>query len=510
MKLNIAHKLMMIMMLTTGIVVGLIFGLTRFSILSGFTNYVERVELSTLSTFAGNLARRYERGGNSWDFARNDESQVWWILGASEMSDLHHNVPPPPGELPNPHPPPGSGPPLEAPGGGPPFLQFLGAPPGTKPGTMPPSFPEHRMAFFRRIGLFDQSGKIVWGNLSSRNSKQMLALTAGGKQIGYLKLVPNDLMSKDIEGQFIAEQSRNLLIVSAVAFLAAVGAAFLLSHDLVRAINTLVQGTRKLSTGNFETRISLNRGDELGELAEDFNSLANTLQQQDTAKKQWITDTSHELRTPIAILRAQVEAFQDGVQQVNPRTLEILHSEIITLGKLVDDLHDLARSDLGQLRYDFVPVDVGVVLLDTVEAFNERFASKKIKLDASAVADLHCIVEADSTRLTQVFSNLLENSLRYTNENGGVKISSMQLPGELAIYFDDSEPGVSAQSISQIFDRFYRSESSRNRKHGGAGLGLPICKAVIEAHHGTLTSTRSQMGGLRITIRLPLKELSKW
>jgi two-component system, OmpR family, sensor histidine kinase BaeS len=365
MKLNIAQKLMIIMMLTTGIVVSLIFGLTRFNILSGFSRYLEKAELTT---------------------------QV----------------------------------------------------------------------------------------------------------------------SQELERDFVAEQSRNLLLVSGVAFMVAALAAFALSRDFVRATQVLVQGTRRLIRGDYVTQIELQRSDELGQLADDFNTLSATLRQQDMAKKQWITDTSHELRTPIAVLRAQIEALQDGVQKADARTLGVLHNEIITLGKLVDDLHDLAKSDLGQLRYQFVPSDVRAVLQDAIEAFGERFSAKNITVEANGIADLHCVIEADSTRLKQLFSNLFENSLRYTNEGGRLRVSANQKPGQLVIAVEDSEPGVSQNSLAKIFDRFYRTDSSRSRVYGGAGLGLPICRAIVEAHEGTIAAHKSDLGGLNITISLPIKELKKW
>jgi two-component system sensor histidine kinase BaeS len=362
MKLNIAQKLMVIIMLTTSIVVGLVFGMTRFSILSGFTTYLRKAELA---------------------------------------------------------------------------------------GT-----------------------------------------------------------AKSIEGDFIAEQSRNLLVVSGVAFVVSAAVAFALSRDLVNAIDKLLKGTARLKAGDLSMRIAVDREDEIGQLAEDFNELAARLQQQDLAKKQWITDTSHELRTPVAVLRAQVEAFQDGVQQPNPRTLEVLHAEIIQLGKLVDDLHDLAKSDLGQLRYNFVPVDVAAVLSDAVDAFSERMASKRIAVETATIDEMSCVIEADGTRLKQLFCNLLENSFRYTSQHGRIRISCQQAPQAVTICFDDSEPGVKPEQLPKLFDRFFRGDQSRSRSHGGAGLGLAICRSIVEAHNGTITAARSELGGVRMTICLPKKELS--
>lgn len=480
------------------------FGLTRYNISSGFQDYLGKAELSTLDTLATFLEARYKRE-KSWQFAIDHPQEVWRMIGRSELSHLQRGLPTTPDQ--DPDDPEHFGP---SPGPG----EFSeGEPPPPPPpegnGRRPrPHFPEHRMAFFSRVGIFDSKGKLVWGNEAAGKSRQRIILHAsdnnGEVVVGWLKMVPVEKMSAAIENEFLADQNQSLLVAGLISFAVAVAAAILQSKDFLHAIGVLVEGTRSLKCGHYGTRISLPRKDELGQLASDFNSLATTLEQQNRSQKQWITDTSHELRTPIAILRAQVEALQDGVQQVNPRTLGILHSEIITLAKLVDDLHDLAKSDLGELRYDFVPVDAGVVLLDAIDAFGERFAAKAITIDASSVENLHCVVQADSTRLRQLFLNLLENSLRYTNSGGRARISANLQAGAVYIYFDDSEPGVPLDLATKIFDRFFRTEVSRSRISGGAGLGLAICKAIVEAHKGNITATLSDMGGLRVTIRLPI------
>jgi len=193
------------------------------------------------------------------------------------------------------------------------------------------------------------------------------------------------------------------------------------------------------------------------------------------------------------------------VQKVSPHTLGVLHNQVLTLMKLVEDLNDLSKADQGQLRYQFVPVDVAALLHETMESFAERLASKSLRLETNGLDDLPCIVEADSTRLKQLFSNLLENSVRYTNEGGTIRVSATQQTDTLLIKFDDSEPGVRPQFQEKIFDRFYRTESSRNRLSGGAGLGLSICRAIVESHHGKINAAESPLGGLQILIELPKK-----
>lgn len=240
-------------------------------------------------------------------------------------------------------------------------------------------------------------------------------------------------------------------------------------------------------------------------LQHESKQLGDALEVHDKAHKQWVADTSHELRTPIAILRAQVEALQDGVHTADAKTLGVLHSEIMMMGKLVDDLHDLAKSDVGQLKCESAPVQVASVLNDALDAFDERLQAKGISVTREYKSDDSLVVTGDSRRLMQLFNNLLENSLRYTYEGGSIKVGTTCSADKVTITFDDSKPSVRSDLLEQIFQRFSRGEVSRSRAHGGTGLGLAICRTIAEAHGGTIIAAQSPLGGLRVQLTLPLE-----
>lgn len=485
MKLRIFPKLLFVFLLISAIVVGLISGVTYFSISNGFASYLAQSELSTIDAVPDLLEKQYNEQGD-WQKVFDDPHLMEKLCAINEQV---HSGSLPEGRIP-PEPPDARVPPLELRPSFPPF----------------PPFPSFRRELFARIGVFDNTGKLLWGNERSGVSRASVILKRKGNPIGTLRLAPSESISRELENKFVKEQSRSLLFVCLFAFALAGLGATLLARHLVDAVNALVLGTRKLISGDLSTRIDLSRSDELGQLARDFNTLASTIEQHDRAHKQWITDTSHELRTPVAVLRAQVEAIQDGVQEANQKTLAVLHEEVMLLGKMIDDLHDLARYDVNQLKFRLLPCDLSAVLLESVESFEERFQRKNVKLDGSAIVSApHVIVAGDAARLKQVFSNLLENSLRYTDEGGELKVSSFADSGFYSICFDDSNPGVPEELLLSIFERFYRVESSRSRMHGGSGLGLAICKSVIEGHHGTIKALPSPLGGLRVEIRLPLE-----
>lgn len=308
-----------------------------------------------------------------------------------------------------------------------------------------------------------------------------------------------------IQTEFVTEQLRNLLMITIIAFGLAAVPAILLSRHWLNGINTVLEGSRRLSAGDYSTRIEASRQDEFGELAREFNTLAKALEDSDQSRRQWVADTSHELRTPIAILRAQVEAFQDGVQAINAKTLNVLHTEVMALNKLVDDLHWLARHDVGQVQSSLSPIDLVQSIRELVETVKERFDAKKITIDDTGLAGLEkVLVNADVNRMRQVFSNLLENSFRYTNLGGTVQISGEAKNGSLILRVDDSEPGVPVEMLPKMFDRFFRVEQSRSRSLGGSGLGLSICKNFVAEHGGTIEAQQSPLGGVRMEIILPI------
>lgn len=219
-------------------------------------------------------------------------------------------------------------------------------------------------------------------------------------------------------------------------------------------------------------------------------------------RRDFMADISHELRTPLAVLRGELEAIQDGVRKFTPETLASLQAEVGTLTKLVDDLHQLSMSDEGALAYQKAPVDLIPLLEVAGGAFRERFASRGLKLQFSLPDSI--TVFGDRDRLMQLFNNLLENSLRYTDSGGSLKISAEQHDKTVRLTFADSAPGVSDDQLQKLFERFYRTEGSATAP-AWFGLGLAICLNIVEAHNGRIIAAHSPFGGLSITVELPLE-----
>ena len=226
-------------------------------------------------------------------------------------------------------------------------------------------------------------------------------------------------------------------------------------------------------------------------------------------KKQLLVDVSHELRTPLSVLKANVEAMEDGINK-QEESYPVIHRKLDQIDRLIQDIYFISKSDIQQLTLYVEPVLLSELMEELVSSFHQLAKEKGLILsvDNSLTSDASndFRLEGDRQRLIQLFSDLLQNSLDYTDGGGEINLSSRAVRSGIEITVQDSAPGVPEQEQPQLFERLYRKESSRNRATGGSGLGLSICKAIIEAHHGTIAITTSPLGGLAITSWLPLTQ----
>jgi two-component system sensor histidine kinase BaeS len=214
-----------------------------------------------------------------------------------------------------------------------------------------------------------------------------------------------------------------------------------------------------------------------------------------------MADVSHELRTPLAVLSAELEAIEDGVRPLDRSSVASLRSEVDALSKLVGDLNQLALADVGALAYRKETLDVAPLVQQAVESYRERVAERGLVLETELGGGGRVFADAD--RLQQMLRNLLENAARYTDPGGKVRVSLRNGGGRVAIDVEDTAPGVPAEALPHLFERFYRVEPSRSRANGGAGLGLSICRSIAAAHGGEISAAPSPLGGLRVSVTLP-------
>lgn len=311
--------------------------------------------------------------------------------------------------------------------------------------------------------------------------------------------------------QFHAEQAyRHATAISiAVAIAVAALTAFIvtayLSRRLERSIADVSAAANSLAAGHYDTRVSPPRlGDEFDDLAKAFNQMAEKLQSVESTRRQLFGDLAHEIRTPVAVLEAYLEAIEDGVRVLDPPTIAMLREQTGRLVRFSADVAALARAEEAQATISPEWVDVPE-LLDAVSAgFVGSYAAKGVTRTVRMGS--YPKLWADRQRLTQVLANLLDNALRHTPPGGHVDLTATAGPDRVEFMVRDDGEGVAAEHLPHLFERFYRADSARNRDRGGAGIGLAIAKALTEAHGGRIAVVSAGPGtGTTFTVSIPAR-----
>ena len=361
-----------------------------------------------------------------------------------------------------------------------------------------------------RIGLLDKDKKaIIKPSFSKKERKgewltNLLPLRVNNKVVGWISLEQRKDIGNPLVDAFYQKQLRVILIVSLLAIIFSVLISYFLMHHFLHPLHALRHGASALAKGNLQYHIPITTSDEFAEVTQHFNQLATTLEKQKEIRNQWLSDISHELRTPVAVLRSEIEAIQDGIRSADNENLALLHQQIINLSQLINDLHQLSLSDAG-MQFNFEPCNLLPMIQKQCELHKPRFMEKNIQLNLVFDSDQLFNTTCDKKAILQVLTNLLENSFRYTNVGGQTQVSLKVHNDNYELCVEDTLPGVPDQALPKLFNRLYRVDKSRNRARGGSGLGLAICQQIIDAHHGTITATHSELGGLKIVVILSRK-----
>ncbi|WP_372881254.1 ATP-binding protein [Psychromonas sp.] len=324
--------------------------------------------------------------------------------------------------------------------------------------------------------------------------------------IGWIALKQRQMITGKLTESFFKQQLNNFYWIAAWAALFSFVVAALLVRHFLQPLKNLRLGVQALESGNFKHQIPVQGEDELAELSQTFNRLTNTLKLQKISREQWIADISHELRTPIAVLVSEIEAIEDGIRRPEPKYIKSLHEQVMNLSRLIDDLYQLSLSDAGVLITNLEAVDL-TQLIDSSANQNEvRLAEKNIHLQRLYDLKQKIVLQADRKSLSQLISNLFENSYRYTDPDGQLNVSLLKKQNSVELIIEDSAPAVPDDALPRLFERLFRVNKSRSRASGGSGLGLSICQNIVKAHGGDIHASHSPLGGLQIKISLPLKD----
>jgi two-component system, OmpR family, sensor histidine kinase BaeS len=319
----------------------------------------------------------------------------------------------------------------------------------------------------------------------------------GSVEIGYY----GPFFFNDNELAFINTLNSLLIFVGILSLLVALVLGHFMSRRLSRPITKAVKFAQTISTGNYEERIINNDNTkELVQLTDTLNYLADTIEENEIMQKRLTSDVAHELRTPLTTLQSHIEAMLDGVWKPEKHRLEGLHSEIVRITKIVGDLESLTRFEDGNIIINEERIELLKFIKGIAKSLELQLKEKNAVIE---VLGKEVYLVADKDKLSQIFINIIANAIKYIEEDGIIKINLKESDKWVNISVVDNGIGIGSEDLPHIFDRFYRSDKSRNRETGGSGIGLTIAKTLVDAHKGMI-SVESKLGeGTEFIIKLP-------
>jgi signal transduction histidine kinase len=369
----------------------------------------------------------------------------------------------------------------------------------------------------QRLLVADASGIVVADsqrNALGRNLDQLdlagsIPLNVDGKTVGYLSVAGGMGFAAGNEQLVLGRLNRGVVIAGLLAGALGLVLALGLAYTLLRPVRELTLAARKLSEGDLTQRVAIHGDDELATLGHAFNQMADSLQQAEESRRAMTADIAHELRTPLAVQRANLEAFQDGVYPLTVESLTPVIEQNHLLTHLVEDLRTLALADAGQIDLERTPTDLFSLVERVVEQYQPQAATHQVRLVLLPPFPLMPPLSLDPIRLEQMLSNLLSNAMRYTPPDGQIDVAITVIQKVVRLTVHDSGPGIPEESLPFIFERFYRADKSRSRTEGGSGLGLAIARNLARAHGGDLTATNHASGGALFTLTLPIGSINE-
>lgn len=360
-----------------------------------------------------------------------------------------------------------------------------------------------RLANEQGVVLVDTADSSPVSSLDAEQMENAIPLRDKQAIVGYLLTEGGMQFNQADQTALLNRLSRAGLIAALVAVGISLILALFLSYRLLLPVHALTKAAGRLAQGDLTQRVQVKGNDELAQLGQAFNHMAASLQHSEENRRAMTADIAHELRTPLAVQRAHLEAFQDGIYAPTAENLASVLEQNLLLTRLVDDLRTLALADAGQLSLNFQPVDLIVIVQGSISQFTPQAEARQVEMEFETPT--HCPgIMADPARLGQVLGNLLSNALRYTPNGGQINLALVCQGEQIQLIIHDSGSGISDESLPHIFERFYRGDRSRSRSEGGSGLGLAIARQLARAHGGELTAANHPEGGAVFTLILPV------
>ncbi|MBU2710295.1 ATP-binding protein [Zooshikella harenae] len=464
--LSIRWKLYILVVIATCLVALMMLGLIQWNFDRGFLKYINQQDKNQLEQIIPELTRYYQQS-NSWQ-PLVDQPQHWAELLIKALNPTRRESRPP----------------------------------------IPIHRPRFR-AFLRRYVLLNEEQQLLIGHVPKQAVPLTLPIEINNQLVGHVGVIPRKELTDFNDIAFAESQRQLLLIFTGIVIALSALLSIPLAGSIVKPIQKLRTAMNTLASQKQAATLEIKQHDEIGLLAADFNQLSNILEHQEHLRRQWLADIAHELRTPISVLQAELEAIEDGIRPLTLNSIQSLQDDLGRLTRLVNDLHHLAQEDTGAIDYHLSSQPLQPILEKLVKRHTPLLEKHQLSISINDQCIKPIALKIDADRIQQLFINLLFNSLHYTDSPGQIHVSLKTLDHNLTVTWEDSAPEVPKNSLPYLFDRLYRVDTSRQRVKGGAGLGLAIVKAICEAHQAQVTAQQSSLGGLKLIINFPLSSNTK-
>ena len=341
--------------------------------------------------------------------------------------------------------------------------------------------------------------------VQAEDEEKLIPIQTDEQIVGYLGFVPDSRFEDNDRPSFLYELGKTLFTTAALAAIGGILFGILMSRTLTAPLNNLVNAARSIGARDLSQRVEEKGSDEMIAVARAFNDMASDLEEGEQLRRNLLADVAHELRTPLTVVQGNLRAILDEVYPLDQSEMARLYEQTRLLSRLVNDLHELAQAEAKQLPLNRETTDIAHLVSIVSDTFRPSAEAKGITLYREIAPDTPSIA-VDAARLTQILQNLLANALRHTSEGGSITLQTKLDGDSLNLTVADTGEGISPEHLPHVFDRFYRADQARTRDRGGAGLGLAIVRALVEAHSGSISVDSSGVPGQgsRFTILLPL------
>ena len=479
MRLRIIHSLSSVLIGTVLLSVLVMGVLSAWQLHSGFERYLQQQDLKRLDDFAHFVSQQAEAAGGLDAVAGNQQAVLRLMDGFAEHLGIR------------------------------PRENFLDGTPTQRPPGLAAS-PFQGLAlpdgFAERISVVRADDSYLFGLELTGGSQSMAArpIRVRGEVVAFARIFTYQYSGpEDLDMAFLNTQYASIALAALLLTALATAIAWALAQRDVRALKQAQSAAQQIGSGTFVGQLESSRGDEIGDLLRMINGMANSLSADDSRRKRWIADISHELRTPSAVLRGEIDALIDHVRPLEPNAIVSLREEVVRLTCLIDDLHLVALSELSSFPCERRECDALNLVRRMVAGYELRAHKQGMALQFVAPAQDPLPVHWDARRIEQLLRNLLENSLRYTDAPGRIVVALESDGMQVILTVDDSAPGVSQADAERIFLPLHRTDAARARNAEGSGLGLAICQIIVQAHGGSIQASSSELGGIRMQVCLP-------